>query len=289
MLCIIQMNRRLALGLLGLGLLALTAGCTSFLGPGDPNPADLTANETYDWNTDVDASLDVNKRNMTAVFAVANRTDGLDDTDPTFRFYGRGTLATEQPQQLTAVQFQYANGTLVSFERIDGEARSVVTYTNGTTAQRSVLSVERTNDRAVVHLPVNASGQLGVTLPKDGKQVSLPAYVQGSYRMRLPENARVGVPLLSQVRPRTSNRTMTDGQLVLSWEDVDTPTLVVRYYLQRDFLLFGGLAVGAVVIGIGGTLYYYRQMRATQKKREEVGLDMDIEDDDRNRPPPGMG
>ncbi|KAB7517311.1 DUF5803 family protein [Halosegnis rubeus] len=283
------MNRRLALGILGLGLLALTAGCTSFLGPGEPDPGDLTANETYDWDAGVDADLDVNKRNVTAVFDVRNRTDGLDDSDPTFRFYGRGTLATEQPQRLTAVQFRYANGTQVAFESVDGEARSVVTYTNGTTAQLPVLSVERTNDRTVVHLPTNESGQLGVTLPKDGKQVSFPGYVEGSYQMRLPESARVGVPLLSQVRPGTSDRTVANDRLLLSWEGVDAPTLVVRYYLQRDLLLFGGLAVGATLIGLGGALYYYRQLRATQKKREEVGLDMDIEDDDRNRPPPGMG
>lgn len=283
------MNRRLALGLLGVGLLALTAGCTSFLGPGEPDPGDLAANETYEWDTGVSADIDVNKRNVTAVFAVANRTDGLDDADPTFRFYGRGTLATEQPQRLTAVQFRYPNGTHVTFETIDGEARSVVTYTNGTTAQLPVLRVERTTDRTVVHLPANESGQLGVTLPKEGKQVTLPSYVEGSYRMQLPENARVGVPLLSQVRPSASNRTMNGEELILSWENVEAPTLVVRYYLQRDLLLFGGLAIGATIIGIGGALYYYRQVRATQRKREEVGLDIDIEDDDRNRPPPGMG
>ena len=44
-----------------------------------------------------------------------------------------------------------------AFESVDGEARSVVTYTNGTTAQLPVLSVERTNDRTVVHLPTNES------------------------------------------------------------------------------------------------------------------------------------
>ena len=283
------MNRRLALGLLGVGLLAITAGCGGLLGPGDPDPGDLTANETYDWNTDADADIRVNTENMTAVFAIENRTDGLDDTDPTFRFYGRGTLATEQPQQLTAVQFRYANGTEVVFERVDGEARSVVTYANGTTARLPVLRVERTNDRAIVHLPTNASGQLGVTLPKDGKQISLPGYVEGSYRVQLPESARVGVPLLSQVRPGATNRTVRNNQLTLSWEDVSAPNLTVRYYLQRDLLLFGGLVIGAIIIGVGGALYYYRQLRATQRKREEVGLDIDIEDDDRDEPPPGMG
>ena len=107
--------------------------------------------------------------------------------------------------------------------------------------------------------------------------------------MQLPESARVGVPLLSQVRPGATNRTVRNNQLTLSWEDVSAPNLTVRYYLQRDLLLFGGLVIGAIIIGVGGALYYYRQLRATQRKREEVGLDIDIEDDDRDEPPPGMG
>jgi hypothetical protein len=43
------------------------------------------------------------------------------------------------------------------------------------------------------------------------------------------------------------------------------------------------------VLGTGGALYYYLQIRETVKRREEVGLDIDIEDDDGRDPPPGMG
>jgi len=49
------------------------------------------------------------------------------------------------------------------------------------------------------------------------------------------------------------------------------------------------LAIGGSAIGIAGAAYYAIQLRETRRKREEVGLDMDVEDDDRDGPPPGMG
>jgi uncharacterized protein HemX len=62
----------------------------------------------------------------------------------------------------------------------------------------------------------------------------------------------------------------------------------VRYYLQRDLYLFGGLLALMLVVGAGGAGYYYLQIRETVRRREEVGLDVDVEDD-RDDPPPGMG
>ncbi|MEF8908480.1 MAG: DUF5803 family protein, partial [Haloarculaceae archaeon] len=63
----------------------------------------------------------------------------------------------------------------------------------------------------------------------------------------------------------------------------------VRYYLQRDLWIFGGIAVVSVTLGIGGLVYYLRQIRQLEEKREELGLDVDYEDDPTDDgPPPGM-
>jgi uncharacterized protein HemX len=44
-----------------------------------------------------------------------------------------------------------------------------------------------------------------------------------------------------------------------------------------------------LVLGVGGAAYYYRQIRETVKKREEVGLDVETGDDSEGGGPPGFG
>jgi len=285
------MNRRLALGLLGFALLLATAGCSTILGPGEASPSDLAADQSYAWNESADAYLDVQAENVTGVYQVAARTTGnLEASDPTIELYTRDTLGTEQPETVRAVTFRYPNGTLVEFQTLDGEAVSVVTYPNGTTERApDLMSVDRTRQRTVIHLPANETGQLGVTTPKNGKSVTTPTYVEGSYEMVLPERAEVGVPLLAKVRPGAERTEQTDDRVHIFWSELSAPTLSVRYYLDRDLLLFGGLAAGATAIGLAGAGYYVLQLRETRRKREEVGLDVDTEDDDSRRPPPGMG
>jgi hypothetical protein len=190
---------------------------------------------------------------------------------------------------VSAVQFRYPNGTLVAFEERDGEAVAVVTYPDGTSEDApDLMTVDRTRRRTVVDLPANETGQLGVTVPKNGKQVTTPAYVRGSYEVVLPENAEVGVPLLAQVRPGADSRPVIDGRVHLRWNDVTAGNLSIRYYLSRDLLLFGGLAIGGTIIALVGLAYYGLQLRETRRKRDEVGFDIDVEDDDRDGPPPGM-
>lgn len=285
------MNRRLAFGVLGFALLLATAGCSTILGPGEADPSDLAADESYDWNESASAYLEVNEGNVTAVYQVAARTTGSREAaDPTIEVYTRDTLGTEQPETVSAVQFRYQNGTLVRFRETDEQAVSVVMYPNGTTTRApDLMSVERTRDRTVIHLPANETGQLGITTPKNGKSVTTPAYIQGSYEVMLPERAEVGVPLLAKVRPGADRTEKVDGRVHIYWEDLTASTLSVRYYLDRDLLLFAGLAAVATVIGLAGAGYYLLQLRETRRKREEVGLDVDVEDDDSKRPPPGMG
>jgi hypothetical protein len=66
--------------------------------------------------------------------------------------------------------------------------------------------------------------------------------------------------------------------------------IALRYYLVQDMYVFGGLFVLVFSLGIGGVTYYYRQVRRAQRRREDVGLDVETEDDDisDDGPPPGM-
>jgi hypothetical protein len=61
----------------------------------------------------------------------------------------------------------------------------------------------------------------------------------------------------------------------------------VQYYLQRDIPIFGAIAGISLVIGLGGAYYYKRQIDRLREVREEMGLDVDVEEKD-DGPPPGM-
>ena len=106
----------------------------------------------------------------------------------------------------------------------------------------------------------------------------------------MPPSARVGIPLLSQVSPPADDRNVSAGRMTVRWNEIERGPVVVRYYLQRDILLFGGLGGVLAVAGVVGALYYYRQIRTLEKRREEIGLDVETEDDDfgDDGPPPGM-
>lgn len=276
------------LPLVALALLAATAGCSSVLGPSPATPGELAANASYDWETGSDAHLDVSPRNYTAVYSVANRTTGSLSGNYTIEFYTRDTLGTDVPLDVRALQFRYANGTRLVMRAQGGEAVSAFVYPNGTTAPApDKLAVTKTRKRTVVSIPTNESGQVAFTTPRNGKQVATPTFVEGSYSMTLPPSARVDYPLLSRVTPDADDATLRDGRVTLRWNEVRTNTLIVRWYLERDLLLFGGIVLIFGAAGLVGGLYYLREIRKTVAKREEVGLDMELEEDDR-RPPPGM-
>lgn len=281
---------RRALALVALAVLAASAGCASILGPGSADAGELSKNASYSW-TEADAAyMEVARNNYTAIYRVDNRTTGdYDDEDPTMELYTRDALGTEQPLELAAVRFRYPNGTLVRFREADGEAVAVVEYSNGTSRDApEAMTVDKTRRRTVVHLPANETGQLGVTVPKNGKQVSTPTFVEGNYEMVLPADTDISVPLLAQVRPPRSDAETVDGRVHVYWENVTASSVSVRYYLDRDLLIFSALVGVLTVAGLVGAVYYLREIRETRRRREEVGLDVDVEDDDREGPPPGM-
>jgi len=74
----------------------------------------------------------------------------------------------------------------------------------------------------------------------------------------------------------------------IRWENPDR-NVFVRYYLQRDILIFGGLVAVLGAVMVGGLIYYLRQIRELENKRKEMGLDVEADDDEfDDGPPPGM-
>jgi len=257
--------KRHVLAIGALLLLVSLAGCSSILGPGEFDEDDLVGNSTYDWNSDVNATIDIGPSNFTAVYRVENRS--------TFDAYEEDGLGQEHALEVSTVRFRSQDGQEL-------------------TVRNDSLSVERSGGRTTITLPDNATGQLAFTAPRFGKTFTLPTFVTGSYNVTMPESARIGIPLLGQVHPGGFSTSIEpDGRMTVSWQDVDTSHFRISWYLQRDVLLFGGLFVIGIVLAIGGSIYYYRQIKQLEARRNEVGLDVELDDDDDPRdrgPPPGM-
>lgn len=271
------MNRRL-FAALALVLVFGLAGCTTILGTNVDDPEALSQDAEYEYDTDYDAFLTINRENYTAVYNVSAKVTGGNET---IQLWRTNALTVEQPLELYGLQFKHTNGTLIRY--VDGEAVRI--HEDGTEEPTNSLSVDNTRRRTIVELPAD-EGQLAFTTPKRGKEIIVHTPVHGSYEVALPPNTDAAIPLLSRVQPSNDDRRTVGDRVHLQWESVDTSVLAVRWYLDRDIWLFGGLTGLAVVIGIFGSVYYYRQIKRAEKRRESEGFELEYEDDD--GPPPGM-
>ena len=271
------MNRRL-LAALALAVFLGLAGCTTILGGDVGDPEALSEEAEYQYDTGNDAYIVIDRNSYTAVYNVSAKVTG---DEGTIQLWRTNRLTVEQPLELSALQFRYTNGTTVKY--VDGEA--VREYENGTQEPVDSLAVDNTRRRTIVELPAE-EGQLAFTTPKTGKRVAVYTPVHGSYEVALPTDTDAAIPLLSQVRPSNDERREVGDRVHLQWESVETSVLVVRWYLDRDLWLFGGLTVIAVIVGVAGSVYYYRQIKRAEKRRESEGFEVEYEDDD--GPPPGM-
>lgn len=253
--------------LIGLVALLALSGCTGLFGPQESDPARLNQNASYEWDTPEDATIVVDRGSYSAVYDVPNNSS--------FEVFERDGLGREQSIPIRALRFRYENGTVIS------AANSSMTATEG-------------GRQTTIQFPGNVTGEVAFTAPRRGKTFTTPTHVEGgSYAITLPPDARVGIPLLSQVSPGADSRSVTNDRQTLRWTEVTTRGMSVRYYLQRDLYLFGGLSLIAILVGTGGALYYYRQLQEVKRRRMEAGVDLEEEDydDDLNDrgPPPGMG
>ena len=236
--------RRKVLTLVAFAFLAMSAGC---LTGGGPSEDDLAENATYDWEDDANVSITLVDGGYQSVYDVTNQTR-LD-------VFGRATFGQQEPlSAMSALRFRYPNGTIVGPE---------------------AMNVSSSRSRTRIGLP-DKNGSVAFTVERTGKELRTGVFLEGSYSVTLPPSTDVGVPLLSNVVPGGYNKSTVDGQTRLYWENVDTEDLVVRYYFDRDLLLFGGFFTLMFGAALAGGLYYWRQIRQLARQREAV--DLDVED-----------
>ena len=256
--------------------LLLLSGCAGLLGGGsvpDEQLAEAPAGaDDYDWTADEDVHIVVTENaRFRAVYRI-NRS--ARDSVQLFR---RDALGGRSPIPVSALRYRYPNGTVV----------------NGTEFDARGGGVDRTRDEVNVSLPAQGgteTGQLAFSSSSTPKQFTLPVFVEGSYAVVLPEKRRVGVPPFGSVSPGGSETTRNGmDRTVVRWAEVTSDSIAVRFYLERDLYAFGALAVLGLVVGGGGLLYYRRQIKRLRQQREEMGLNVDVDDDDSRDPPPGMG
>lgn len=257
------MNKRRR-ALLALVAVVFLAGCGLF-GGGEIDEDDLVGEQEYNWESNATTTIDLDV-SSSAYAAVVDVED-----QSSLEVYRVSTFRGDSSVSIEALQFRFANGTIVD-----------ATHQNLTAVEGS--------DETTINLPAD-NGSVAFTAPRDGKSYASPVFVDGDYELELPESTRVGVWGLSRTSPSPDESVVEDNQMTLYWEEMERgDTISVRYYLVRDLYLFGGLLAIAISLAVGGFTYYYRQIRRAQAKREEVGLDIDMEDDDLDDdgPPPGM-
>jgi predicted small lipoprotein YifL len=254
------MNRRHLLAAGGLLALVLLAGCG--LGPSEIPDEELNENVSFDWDTDAKATFSLSRSSYTAVIQVSNES--------TIQVFRRDALGTDTPVQPNALQFRFLNGTVVN-------------------ATHGNLSASLQNSATEITVPAD-NGTLGYAASRSGKQFATPVFVEGSHELVLPPGARIGVPLLSQASPGGYGTSVSDNRMTVRWDELEDGTINVRYYLQRDLFIFSGLVGLVLILGVGGSIYYLREIRQLEEQREEMGIDVDEDDDvGDGGPPPGMG
>lgn len=276
---------RRGLALLAVAFLAFTAGCAGVFGGGSiaDEKLDKQPSEPYEWNASTDAHIDVSSN---ATFQAVYRVPGNRSQMKLYRTDGFGG---RNPLPVRAVRYRFPNGTVI----------------NGSEFDEYGGSIKKTNSNVVVTFPAgheeaanvtsgNASGEIArfaFTSDSTPKRFSLPTFRKGSYEVVLPPDRRVGFFLFGSVVPGDYNKSINEetSRLHIRWQNVDSDTILVRFYLQRDLTIFGAVVALLAVIGVLGAGYYARQIRQLREQREEYGLDVDTDDEFDEGPPPGMG
>ncbi len=262
------MHRRVVLGVICVIALVSGAGCLDYVTGGGEVTADTLDQEppvAYEWNTDSDVYIDVS---TDASFTATYNVSGVEE----LRLYRTSFRGLEEPLALEAFRYQYPNGTVITgseFRDRGGE-------------------IEQTPDEIFVRFGDGLQdGRIGIHANSIPKRFTLPTYVEGSYEVALPPDRRVDIWLFGNVAPRGHETTVENGRQHVIWEDVSSETVVVQFYLQRDLYVFAIVISIAALIGLGGAVYYKRRLDSLKQQRQEMGLDVEVDDDVDDDSPPG--
>lgn len=267
-------RRLLALAAL-VGMLALS-GCLGVFGGGSVSAERLDAAPAggeYDWNESVESNLSAHITvHGNATFSAVYAVDGGE-----IELFRRDGLGGKNPLAVRAVRYRYPNGTVIT----------------GTELQERG-AVERTRDVVRIDFPGEGDvdgDRIAFSAGSTPKRFALPTYVKGSYEVVLPPNRRVSLPVFGDTSPGGATTAVDDAsRLHIRWNDVQSDSVVVQFYLPQDIRIFGGVFAALIAVGGGGLLYYRNQIQRLRERREELGLDVDTDGDDLgdDGPPPGM-
>lgn len=259
---------RRTLAVLALVALVVSGGCLSLITGESVSEErlDEPPEQRYAWDSTTDVHITVSDHaTYQAVYNVSAAKNGR------FELYHRDALGTQTALQIRALRYRYPNGTVINGSQIDDHGGTVE-------AKRENLIVE----------PPQNNGKLAFSGSSTPKRLALATFVEGSYTVVLAEDRRVSAPLFGRISPSADDVSMVDGRVRIRWNEVQTDNVVVQYYIQRDLQIFAVAAGVLSVVGLVGLAYYRRQIQTLKRKREELGLDVDTGDDDREGPPPGM-
>jgi hypothetical protein len=251
------MNRKL-LALVALAALATSAGCLAYVTGGgtiDDETLDEEPPRPYAWNSS--AGVHVTLTEDARFLAVYRINDSLS-------LYRNDGLGGQNAIPVSAVRFRYPNGTVV----------------DGSTYRARGGRVERTRDSVEVGLPNDtARGAFAFTSESTPKRFALPAYVTGvSYEVVLPPDRRVEVFPFGNVKPGGFEVRESGDRRVVHWDSVESESVLVQFYLQRDLYIFGGIVAVLSVVTLLGVLYYRRKIERLQRRREEMAPGVDDDD-----------
>ena len=269
------MNRR-ALAVGGLLVLVALAGC---LGGGEIDEEELGADAEYDWETNATAHYNVTTASLLSLSSNDYQAILRVESQSTLELSESTLFRGDRPVSIRALQFRYPNGTVVD-----------------ATESGNLTAVEG-SDETEIQLPAE-NGTVAYTVDWGGatrawggspRTWRVESPVEGSHEVVMPEGSRADLPFFSLTSPGGHETTVENDRAVLRWDDLDGG-ITVRYYLVFDLYLLGGLVAVTGLAGIVGGAYYYRGIRRAREKREEVGLDVEQEDDDLDDdgPPPGV-
>lgn len=233
-------KRRVALGVL---VVLVTAGCLG----GAPAPSEeaLAREENYTWETDANVTIDVGTDEYHAVANVSGRE--------TVRLSTTGGFGGRNPLYISAVRFKYPNGTVVGPD---------------------AMKVYTSDSRTVVELPAS-NGTFAYTASTGRRSVTIPVAFGGSHEVVLPEGMRVSFPVFGVVEPGGYEKTIRNDRVHLNWESMEHDSITLKYYLQRDLFIFGGIVGLLSAVALGGVLYFRKRIRRLENEREEQGLDVE--------------
>jgi hypothetical protein len=246
-------NRRFTLAVAVVALLAVSAGCLTYVNDGGE-----VANETldaeppseYEFDTDRDAAVNLSTGSRyTVVYDVAEVEE--------LRLYRQTPYAGDQPLEFEAFRYRTADGEVL----------------NGSEFRARGGEVDRTPDETWVRFPEGAGdGQVAFSAAGSPRRFTTLAYVDGSYAVTLPPGFSTDFPVVGHVAPRDYEIETVDGRDRITWESVEGGSVVVQSYRETDLIVFGVILAVALVAAIVGVAYFRRQLEELREQRREMGL-----------------